>query len=77
MIRFIDLRSADISGANFAFFDTVTDSFLEIGGSQTWVNKQDFVQDILTFGIGPKWPRESFRYLNLMPDWTINPYDKG
>lgn len=75
MIRFVDLRAADISGSNFAFFDTVTDSFLEVGGSQTWVNKNDFVLDIASFGIPPKWPKDATRYYDLLPDWTINPYE--
>ena len=36
MIRFVDMRAADIAGIRFAFWDTSTDRFVEIDGEQAW-----------------------------------------
>lgn len=35
MIRFVDIRGCS-TGHRFAFYDTVTDKFVEISGEQTW-----------------------------------------
>lgn len=40
MIRFIDLRGMS-TGHAFAFFDTVTDRFVQIGGEQAWQDRAD------------------------------------
>lgn len=74
MIRFIDLRTADIGG-NFAFFDTCYDCFLEISFCQVWVNTEDFLADLKIWGIPEKHPQNHERYLALLPDWAANPYD--
>jgi len=60
VIRFIDLRAADI-GARFAFFDTVTDTFRMYSGYQVWDNWRDFKQDYTG--------DELDRYEALLPDW--------
>ncbi len=47
MIRFCDLREADIVGGRFAFFDTVTDRFIELEDEQvfeTWEDVLDFLK---------------------------------
>lgn len=40
MIRFIDLRGQS-TGGRFAFFDTITDRFVDIDGAQVWASRQD------------------------------------
>ena len=35
MIRFVDLRHAGVGG-RFAYFDTVTDRFIEANGTHVW-----------------------------------------
>ena len=42
MIRFVDLRTAEIEGTRFAFFDTVHARFMDINGDQTWETWTDF-----------------------------------
>lgn len=42
MIRFVDLRDAEIEGARFAFFDTVRDKFVEVCGTVAWYSTADF-----------------------------------
>jgi len=51
MIRFIDL-SGQITeeGKEFAFYDTVTDRFIEIGGDQIWENFNEVVESTLCMG---------------------------
>lgn len=61
MIRFINLTNQIIQGVKeFAFFDTVTDKFVEFSGSQTWITIEDFKQDYIG--------EEIERYLKLIPD---------
>lgn len=36
MIRFVDLRPADIAGVRFAFWNTVHSKFEEFYGEQAW-----------------------------------------
>lgn len=41
MIRFVDIRNQGV-GSRFAFWDTITDRFVEIEGEQAWDNWDDF-----------------------------------
>ena len=41
MIRFIDLNGQD-TGYAFAFWDTITDKFIQVGEDQAWDNLPDF-----------------------------------
>lgn len=36
MIRFVDLRDAQIPGVRFGYWDTITDRWVEINGDQAW-----------------------------------------
>ena len=48
MIRFIDLGDQILlleGHKEFAWFDTVTDTFEEFNGNQTWDNWEDFEED--------------------------------
>lgn len=48
MIRFIDLGDQILEGQRqFAWWDTVTDTFLQFSGNQTWQNWDDFRVDYL------------------------------
>jgi len=48
MIRFIDLTDQICDGEReFAWFDTITDRFLEFSTFQTWDNWKDFASDYL------------------------------
>lgn len=44
MIRFIDLRGQDIN-ARFAFFDTITDRFVEVFNEHAWNTFAEFKDD--------------------------------
>jgi hypothetical protein len=68
MIRFIDLRGAG-TGYRFAFWDTVTSSFMELGGDQAWDDEADLVDSIGEEG------KEAIakRLIGLMPDWAKEP----
>lgn len=46
MIRFIDLGDQILRGQKeFAWFDTITDTFETFSGDQTWVSWMNFVND--------------------------------
>ena len=48
MIRFIDLGDQILEGQKeFAWFDTVTDTFEEFNGNQAWETWEDFAEDYL------------------------------
>lgn len=59
MIRFINLGTQINDENEFAFFDTVTDSFCKFAGTQTWKSIYDFKLDY--FG------DDLDRYLKLIP----------
>lgn len=42
MIRFVDMRAADVAGGRFAFFDTVRDRFVQKAGEHAWDTWADF-----------------------------------
>lgn len=66
MIRFINLKDQITEGANeFAFYDTVTDSFCWFSGSQRWSSVEEFKQDYDDDDLQ--------RFLNLIPkNWGLN-----
>lgn len=70
MIRFVDLRPADIVGFRFAFWDTVENRFVEFNGDQAWETMWDF-QDSCRSGDAV----ESFarRLTGLAPEWAREP----
>ena len=46
MLRFIDLKGQITEDeSDFAWFDTVTDKFVEVNGCETWKTWTDFVDD--------------------------------
>ena len=71
MIRFIDLGK-QIGGDDetwfreFAFYNTVSDRFIEYGGTQVWGCIEDFENDWKQFDRG-EFPFERFK--SLIPDW--------
>ena len=69
MIRFIDIRKQG-TGYRFAFWDTVTDSFIGIGTDQAWDDEAD-LRDTLAAYPRPSGFRE--RLLRLCPDWVFDP----
>lgn len=68
MIRFVDLRPADIAGARFAFWDTVRDEFIKIQGATVWETWAEFLDYATSFvdvdfiirlrGLCPEWVHE-------------------
>lgn len=63
MIRFVDTRSAMI-GARFAFYDTISDKFMDFGGNQTFDDWAEFEE----------WQPEGElreRCRCLCPDWAF------
>lgn len=73
MIRFIDLR-AQSTGHRFAFWDTVTDRFVEFSGSQAWETLDEFRGDYATSRGDEKsrYPELS-RFEQLCPPWATAP----
>jgi len=72
MIRFVDLRNLSYEGSTeFAFFNTVTDSFKEFAVEQVWESKAEFIDAFEAVG-GDANPIE--RYTDKIPDWVP---DKG
>lgn len=65
MIRFIDLRhhEGDLGGPRFAFFDTVTDTFMPFAGEQVFDTLADFREAAAN---SPNLDR----CIRLCPDWT-------
>jgi len=69
MIRFIDLGTQichpddDDPIPEFAFYDTVTDRFLEIEGTQTWASWNDFEDDYDEYVNYKFYPLERFKSL--------------
>lgn len=47
-MRFVDLRSAEIAGVRFAFWDTVEDRFVTGINGQAWGTWQEFLDDLPT-----------------------------
>ena len=46
MIRFIDIREQILDGErNFAWFDTITDQFIEYNGTHVWSSWDEFIND--------------------------------
>ena len=72
MIRFVDLGK-QIGGDDedwdreFAFYNTVSDRFINFGGSQIWATVSDFESDYKKFANNDH-PLE--RFLSLIPDWV-------
>lgn len=69
MIRFIDLRGQIVTlsnDAHFAFFDTVSDKFLEFSGFQEWDSIEDFTADY-------DGNDDIERFLKLIPDGYFEP----
>ena len=66
MIRFIDLRNQD-TGYLFAFWNTVTDKFIDIGGDQAWDSLNDLEEcaKINKLDLGLK-----RRLISLCPTWV-------
>ncbi len=67
MIRFISIGNQIIDGQNeFAFYDTVTDTFKVFGGISTWSSLKEFTECYEG--------SEIERFLNLIPkNWSTKP----
>lgn len=71
MIRFIDLRHhEDDIQARFAFFCTVTDTFIAFGGEQTFDTVADFQEAAANSS-------SLDRCTRLCPDWAHEPDPRG
>ena len=70
MIRFVDLGEQICEGKReFAFFNTVPDSFIELDGVQTFCCQYDFESYWSLAGDMPQ--SESKRYTSLMALWVM------
>jgi len=75
MIRFVDIREAEIEGHRFAFWCTVNNEWITLGGYQAWDNWSDF-RTSFVLEYGPDVERYQ-RYVSLAPGWTVRPWDRG
>lgn len=64
---FVDLRKTKIAGVRFAFWNTVTDSFVRLNGCQGWDDMEEFMGDA---GSGNLPSEVVNRLVRLAPDWT-------
>ena len=64
MIRFVDIRNQGV-GSRFAFWNTVTDRFVEIEGEQAWNNWDDFLE------VAEGYPIVE-RFKGLCRDWVFD-----
>lgn len=70
MIRFVSLVGSD-TGYLFAFFDTVTDTFVSVGTDQAWRSVDDLRESFQCVD-DPNW--DFFRRMErLIPDWARGP----
>ena len=59
MIRFVRMRGQIVEGDNeFAWFDTVTDKFLEFNGTHVWDKWDEFEQDFQDTYYDPKYKEQ-------------------
>lgn len=72
MIRFVDLRGQDTGGGRFAFYDTITDRFVEDDyGAVTWNTWGEFCEMPRAHVLA-----ELSRFEALAPDWTEKAADE-
>lgn len=70
MIRFVDIRNQDI-GDRFAFYDTVTETFVDFSGVQTW-NTWGELKDWIYIDETPlASPEYVQRLKSVCPDWVF------
>lgn len=69
MIRFIDIRGQG-TGAQFAFWDTGTNSFIEVNGDYAWSNLAEFVADV--YACSRVDDAITDRFAALCPDWAAD-----
>lgn len=67
MIRFIDLRNQG-TGYRFAFFDTVSDRFLDFGGEHAWDSVKDFTEVYTKNSHG----YDVDRLVRQLPEWALS-----
>jgi hypothetical protein len=73
MIRFVDMRAADIAGSRFAFWNTVTGRFVynnDEAAWDTWADFEEANRASLEDGRDPD-PLERFK--GLCPSWVFEP----
>lgn len=69
MIHFVDMRRENIPGSRFAFFDTVTDEFVNLGPNcEAWDSQADLEGDFQN-----QTPAFRKRLLDLIPEWALYP----
>lgn len=66
MIRFVDLRHVDM-GARFAFWDTVTDRFVDLDGCQAF----DDLAELADYYSTSTKPFSWERLLGHLPEWAL------
>ena len=73
MIRFVDMRAADIVGHRFAFWDTVVDRFVNVAGDVAWETWKEFIEaaDFEQEDCGKTVQIDRFR--KLCPEWVDKP----
>lgn len=73
MIRFVDMRAADIAGGRFAFFDTITNRFVSNNDETAWVDWADFEEANSISREEGRDPRPAERFKRLCPPWVFEP----
>ncbi len=68
MIRFVDMRSAEIACVRFAFWNTVTDRFVAVDGAQGWDTWTEFFEE---WNTSHGCLVELDRYKGLTPAWAF------
>lgn len=71
MIRFIDMRAADVAGCRFAFWNTVVDGFVRLHASawDTWDEFEGEFREAAGATFSNSYPLERFK--GLCPAWVF------
>jgi hypothetical protein len=72
MIRFVDLGTQiDEDRRQFAYFDTVTETFVTVSGEQVWESWADFI-GAADCDSGSRVNRERDRFRGLAEPWVFD-----
>jgi hypothetical protein len=71
MIRFIDLREQD-TGYRFAWWTTITDTFLSFAGCEAWDDMEDFKECFDIDGRSHPGDYAYNRFAGLAPRWAFD-----
>jgi len=75
VIRFVDIRGADIAGCRFSFWDTVKDRYIGVPGEWAWETFEQFEEALESYFdvLGHNKAELVERCKDLAPWWAFLP----